>query len=139
MEFVRGEFGLYNYVQNNPIKRIDPLGLESATVTLNLPYNDPYTCASNVSDAIWMQAVSQGWNKNDKRVHCVVSCEIGRKCGSPTGFFAGLAREAYQLTWKRYIFVPEKIIDSMSDEGANLHGLTCPTSQGCYQRCAVRY
>ncbi len=41
--FNGGDVNVYGYAQNNPIKRIDPLGLESATVILNIdPFNVPY-------------------------------------------------------------------------------------------------
>ena len=125
-----GEVNLYGYVAENPLRWIDQLGLVSS---------GPYICATNIRDAIWIQAGSQGWRDNDKRLHCVVSCEIGRQCGTAVSFLAGMTREAYQLTVQGYILNPAKRRDSMLDVRANLHGLSCPAGQDCYQRCSARY
>lgn len=142
MDFGGGDTNLYAYVQNNPIKRIDPLGLESATVVLNLsPHPDPFSCASIISAAISRQANYQGWINSDKRVHCVVSCEISKQCGGVhIGFAAGVAREFMQLFWQgKTVSWRKGIVDSKRDEDANIHGITCPSNEDCYQRCVAKY
>jgi RHS repeat-associated protein len=140
----RGELNLYQYVLDNPVNLDDPLGefprrphrpIRPLTDTLR----PAYACVTQVRDDVWLQAGSQGWRNNDKRVHCVVSCEVGKQCGTAVGFFAGVAREAYQLTLKGYIFDPAQRRDSVLDERANIFGLTCPLAQDCYQRCITRY
>jgi RHS repeat-associated protein len=140
----RGEWNLYQYVFNNPVNLDDPLGEFARRPHRPIrPLNDAigpaYACVTRVRDNVWIQAGSQGWRNNDKRVHCVVSCESGKQCGTAAGFSAGVAREAYQLTLKGYIFDPAQRRDSVLDERANIFGLTCPLAQDCYQRCTTRY
>lgn len=140
----RGEWNLYQYVFNNPVNLDDPLGeFERRPHRPIRPLNDTigpaYACVTRVRDDVWIQAGSQGWRNNGKRVHCVVSCEAGKQCGMAAGFSAGVAREAYQLTLKGSIFDPAQRRDSVLDERANVFGRTCPLAQDCYQRCITRY
>jgi RHS repeat-associated protein len=140
----RGEWNLYQYALDNPVNLDDPLGEFSRRPSRPIrPLTDTlrpaYACVTQVRDDVWLQAGSQGWRNNDKRFHCVVSCEVGKQCGTAVGFFAGVAREAYQLTLKGYIFDPTQRRDSVLDERANIFGLTCPLAQDCYQRCTARY
>ncbi|MFO0731410.1 MAG: RHS repeat-associated core domain-containing protein [Nitrospiraceae bacterium] len=140
----RGEWNLYQYVLDNPANLDDPLGEFPRRPHRPIrPINDTigpaYACVTRVRDDVWIQAGSQGWRNNDKRVHCVVSCEVGKQCGTAAGFSAGVAREAYQLTLKGYIFDPAQRRDSVLDEQANIFGLACPLAQDCYQRCITRY
>ncbi len=140
----RGEWNLYQYVLNNPVNLDDPLGefprrSHRPIRPLNDTIGPAYACVTRVRDDVWIQAGSQGWRNNDKRVHCVVSCEVGKQCGTAAGFSAGVAREAYQLALKGYIFDPAQRRDSVLDERANIFGLTCPLAQDCYQRCIARY
>jgi hypothetical protein len=96
-------------------------------------------CAKTISNAIFAQARRQGWVHRDKRLHCVVSCELVRKCGADYAFVAGWGREINQLLLHGYVLDPAKIRDSLQDTVANEYGRDCPPRQNCLTYCSKVY
>lgn len=88
IEFSGGDVNLYAYVQNNPLRRNDPLGLESATVTLGIdPYNIPYPydpsylpSAANCSiysNSPFLTYLCQDYFQNRPATNCTRKCLQG--------------------------------------------------------------
>jgi RHS repeat-associated protein len=144
-EFNGGQLNLYQYNYNEPLDFTDPFGGNPRGLSKPVdPFKDPLwiakACVERVTNTVYTDAISQGWVKNDKRVHCVVSCEAGKKCGSFASLGGGLGREFKQLFLQGKIFSwRQGLVDSKRDEDANIYGITCPLNQDCFQRCVAKY
>ena len=145
-----GGINPYAYVRGSPIMLVDPRGLQAVEIEGRnmLPGEKqfprarlvgPVPCAKAVANTWWATAAQQGWVRNDKRLHCVIVCDIKRKCGLDTAIAAGEGRELYQLYVKREYWDPAKRYDSGLDQIANRYGLTCPPDVDCYQHCIAKY
>lgn len=137
----------YAYVYSRPIMLFDITGRQAFEGGDMLPGNTPfpnaprapYPCAKGVADAWWITSGQQGWRRNDKRLHCVISCEIKKKCGVDVSIGAGIGRELYQLYLRGDYKDDNLRADSGADEMANRYGLTCPPDVNCYQHCIGKY
>ena len=135
---LKGGLNLYLYVDGNPLIRFDRRGLtfelEFPPDPLAPPPNLGITCAIGVANDTFERARREGWVRNDKRIHCVASCEIVRQCGSATlSMTSGVGREIYQ------IIQGGQFKESFEDERANWFGLACPAKKDCYQHCVERF
>jgi RHS repeat-associated protein len=154
IRFLAGDSNLYGYLGSSPINSTDPLGLIEWPFEGPMPWNEnpnwpmenevtpaegPYTCATRVRDDVWNRARTEGWVRNDKRLHCVVSCEMTKQCGRGTAFAAGWGRELWQLSAHGYILNPAQRRDSWEDTRANKKGRSCPGKQDCDQFCRESY
>jgi RHS repeat-associated protein len=70
----------YRYAHNDPLNKLDPLGL--------FPKHSSLKCAWSVAGTVGA-ALTGG----DKYRHCVVSCEITRRCGRYAAYAAGIGKE----------------------------------------------
>jgi hypothetical protein len=77
--------------------------------------------------------------RRDKRLHCVVSCELVRQCGPGYSFVAGWTRELNQLLMQGYAWDPAKRQDSVKDTEANEYGRECPPKANCLTYCSKVY
>jgi hypothetical protein len=91
----------YSVLHNGPLEYIDGNGLEAGYTYLpdgsmkppidNVP---GAACAGAVLDTI--QNMREGVG-NDKRAHCVHSCEIAKTCGGPMSKCLGYAKEGVDI------------------------------------------
>jgi RHS repeat-associated protein len=123
----KGGRNFYAYVNNDPARRVDPLGL----------LGDPYTTACTVTFGgyAWRQGKRWGW----PYAHCVASCLIARYCGQAASYTSGEAKEYWDWAWCKT--GRKDSCDSAfqpSDYQDNFTGATCPIQITCEQACAHR-
>jgi RHS repeat-associated protein len=148
-----GGLNTYSYVVASPLRFVDRKGKQplSPEESLTPPspgasslsdtstYMPALQCAQGVANSWWITSGTQNWRGNDKRLHCVISCEIMKKCGTSVAVIAGVGREAYQLIIQGDILDRRRRGDSAADEAANQYGRSCPPQIDCYQHCVGRY
>lgn len=127
----------YLFLGNNPVNRVDPLGLDFVPI---LPNFNPLGSLGEVFESLgdfWYaykdmrEANTKG---ADKYFHCLANCRASRK-GPGVPLFVSFGREVVDTI--THINHPiDSIKDSMEDMKANKHGWSCPKDESCESRCA---
>jgi hypothetical protein len=125
----------YAFADNNPLTRVDPIGLAENNV------NDWY----DPLQAIWDfgRAYRDMRNANtigaDKYFHCLAHCRAAKKGATATAAALGLGREIFDNVKNLYtgnLGPIDQIMDSAKDMVANAQGLACPKDKTCEQQCS---
>jgi hypothetical protein len=152
----RGGINLYRFTRNNPVKYIDKYGHYSIGAGYGCLYEQkgPSPCEKAQQEAKSMM----GAIVNDKRAHCISSCQIAKACGPRTASLLGDAKESRDLfmggiEWTASWILPKSgeewlhdhigggsIDDSAGDFEANFYGLDMAKSgKDCVKECEKRY
>ncbi len=143
---LRGGWNMYQYPLN-PVNGIDPLGLSPADVALmrkkeQLNHQRAWDILSDTYDD--MKRLNLGGT--DQFFHCMAFCRVSKLND------AGVSRSAKGLGYEKEIrdyglnmfgmygrkvklSHSEMIEDNKKDLAVNEHGLTCPLTQDCSNRC----
>jgi RHS repeat-associated protein len=130
-----GGTNLYQYVNNNPLNKIDQLGLTGEPAWTKLlataghilgAGGDFWSAYNDMRDANTIGA--------DKYFHCLANCRAATR-GRTIPIVISLAREASD-TVSHLKHPLESLRDSLDDMKANRRGWSCPLDESCEQRCA---
>ncbi len=153
----KGGLNLYGFVNNDPVNKWDLLGLQAEFIrSLHLEnWRTPKKggCLATIREANSML----GQLTNDKRAHCVYSCEISKSCGKMIACFLGDLKEARDLFcgcvendlskysqslagWIQNKYQGGTIDESAEDFEANRYGLQiAKDGKDCIAECEKRY
>lgn len=162
----KGGRNLYGYVQNNPISRVDPLGLldfNSMGHAAGFKVANACRRASDCKAAFDKARSMLGTvYNNDKVAHCIASCELAKGCGDSIAAGLGHTKEARDRAatlldneFTRWVlgglFAQEFVefwharwqgssfADSREDEDANTYGRQQKNQPSCRKACEQKY
>lgn len=94
----------YVYVDNDPVNRVDPTGMQAMPLPFFGPYpGDPSSeCLGTIMKWAWKVVNKSEANVYDKYLHCMAGCEIGHDCGDMVAVFMAVAKEKLDGTKKPF-------------------------------------
>jgi hypothetical protein len=141
----------YEFVRNDPIDSVDKDGRQEV-FPIPLPPQSP--CEKAITDTLH----DIGNIRNDKRAHCIHSCQIGKACGKWVCNCLGTLKESRDLTmggvewtcswvltksaqdWLHDNIQGGNVDDSAGDFAANDWGMSIAKTGGdCVKECEARY
>ncbi|MBU1043189.1 MAG: RHS repeat-associated core domain-containing protein [Candidatus Omnitrophica bacterium] len=123
---IAGGINLYGYVEGNPVRWIDPVGL------LRLPsdiYND---AMKDAQSRFPLKDLHNGLG--DAYRHCLASCDMARENGQMTSQFLGWANEK-KGDWTHNQERGERAMDDFNNEYGRDCAKSSQSKQDCQQKC----